>query len=169
MKNIFKYLSTMALCVAMTGLVACEPEPDPTPTYSESNTYAIIYNGNPIAAGEILSYHPTITETANDLAVIHLLLENKTGATQTTKMKVEKIEGPASMDDLMICFGEECNNPTAPWTSPVFSLEPGVNEQLPITFDYTPSKVTEKTTYRMTIGKGASLEDPQVILINVNA
>ena len=38
-----------------------------------------------------------------------------------------------------------------------------------VKFDYAPSKVTSKTTYRLTLGKGASLDDPQVILINVNA
>lgn len=172
MKKMFKYLASLAMCVALAGLTACEPEPDPEPTpdtYTESGSYAILYNGEAIAAGETLTYNPSIGETTNDLAVIHLLFENKTESPLSTVMKVEKIEGPAAMDDLMVCFGEECNSPTAPWTSNPFTLEPGVNSDFPVTFDYAPSKVTSKTTYRMTIGKGSALEDPQVILINVNA
>ncbi len=163
-------MASMAMCVALMGLVACEPDPEPTPDIlTESSTYAIHYNGNAVAAGETIVIHPSLDEISNDLAIVHLLLENKTNTIQSTAMKVEKIEGPAAMDDLMICFGEDCNSPTAPWTSSTFNLEPGVNENFPISFDYAPRKVSEKTTYRMTIGKGTSLEDPQVILINVNA
>ena len=171
MKNIFKYLAVMAMSVALTGLVACDPEPDPEPTpdtYTESTTYAIIYEDNAVAAGTTLVYNPSDDEIRNGLAVIHLLLENKTSETVSTVMIVEKTEGPAAMDDLMICFNEDCNNPTAPWTSSPFTLEPGVNYQMPISFDYNPSKVTSKTTYRVSICKSGSLEDPQVIFINVN-
>ncbi len=172
MKNIFKYLATMAMCVALTGLVACDPEPDPEPTpdtYTESATYGIIYDDAHVAAGEILTIHPTLGEIDNDFVSIELLPENKTDNSLETKMKVELLEGPDVMKDIMICYGETCKNPTCPWTSDAFTLEPGVNYNMLVKFDYAPSKVTSKTTYRLTLGKGASLDDPQVILINVNA
>ena len=171
MKNIFKYLATMAMCVALTGLVACDPDdPEPTPdTYTESATYGIIYNESHVAAGEILTIHPTLSELSNDFATIELLPENKTANNLETRMKVELLEGPDVMKDIMICYGETCKNPTCPWTSDPFTLVPGVNNDMLIKFDYSPSKVTEKTTYRLTLGKGTSLDDPQTILINVNA
>lgn len=172
MKNIFKYLALTAMCVAMTGMAACEPDPDPDPTpdtYTESATYGIIYEGSNVAAGEILAIHPSASEITLDFASIELLPENKTGNNLETKLKVELLEGPDAMKDIMICYGETCKNPTCPWTSDAFTLAPGVNNDMLIKFDYSPSKVTSKTTYRMTIGKGESLEDPQVILINVNA
>ena len=172
MKNIFKYLAAMAMCVALTGLVACDPEPDPQPepdTYTESTTYGIIYNEEYVAAGQTLVIHPTAEELNNDFSTIELLLDNKTSDDITTTMKVEKTEGPDAMNDIMICYGETCKNGSCPWSSDPFILEPGINYNMMIKFDYSPSLVTSKTTYRMTIGKGASFEDPQVIFINVNA
>lgn len=174
MKKMFNYLATMAMCVALTGLMACNDDPEPTPEpepnpYTESNTYAINYNNSAIAAGTTLEYHPTSSQIEMDFATIELIPVNKTDGNLATVLKVEKIEGPETMDDIMICYGETCKNPHCPWVSDPFTLVPGENNQMLIKFDYTPSMVTSKTTYRMTMGKGATLDDPQVILINVNA
>ncbi len=169
MKTIFKKLAMMAIGVALFGLVACEKEKEEDTTYTESTSYGIVYEGNHIAAGETITIHPSRNEMENDFATIHLLLDNKTNANLTSVLKIEKVEGPATMNDIMICYGETCKNGSCPWVSDPFTLVPGINEDMLIKFDYTPSNVTEKTTYRMTIGKGASLEDPQAILINVNA
>ena len=37
-----------------------------------------------------------------------------------------------------------------------------------ITIDYAPSAVTARTIYRITLGKGTSLEDPQVFFLNLH-
>ena len=172
MKNIFKTMSMIAISTAMFALSACggdEPTPDNNETYNESGSYAILYNGSAVAAGETLTFHPSASEIDFDWATIHLLPENKTGNALSTVMKVELAEGPDAMKDLSICYGETCKTGVAPWTSDPFTLEPGVNQNMEILFDYTPSKVTAKTTFKLTMGKGTAMEDPQVIFINVNA
>lgn len=172
MKNIFKSLAMIAIGTAMLGLVACEDtDDDPidtTETYSESASYAIIYNGDAIAAGATLEVHPTIDQVTMDFAAINILLENKTDGNLETMIKMEKLEGPDEMNKIMICYGETCKNPDCPWTSDAFTLTPGINENMAISFDYTPSKVGNKTVYRMTVGKAASLDDAQVILISIS-
>lgn len=169
MKNIFfKYLAAVAISIATLGLTSCDKEPEPEPN-TESTSFAILYNGNAVAAGSTLDFHPSADEIANDWAQVDLRLENKTSENIQAVLKVEMVEGPDAMNRIAICYGETCKNPLCPWTSDSFTLTPGVNQNLPIHYDYSPSMVTEKTTYRFTVAKASNLDDPQVIFITVNA
>ncbi len=169
MKKITKLLTAAAMLFAVAGFAACGEDEPETTTYTESNSYAIIYEGESIAAGQTITYHPTDRQIDLDLAAIDLLMENKTDANLETCIKIEKLEGPEEMNNLMICYGETCKSPTAPWTSDAFTLTPGVNDNMQVKFDYSPSAVTSKTVYRFTVAKSGSMGDPQVILINVCA
>ncbi len=162
MKNILKTLAFMVIGLAMTSIVACEKDDTDTPSY------AIHYNGAVVADGETIVYNPGLNEINMDWATIELLPENKTSNTLETVMKIELVEGPADMNDLSICYGETCKTGVAPWTSDPFNLTAGLNQNMLIKFDYTPSKVTEKTTYRLTLGNGSSMKNPYVVYINVN-
>ena len=178
MKNIFKYLAVAAMSVALTGLVACDPEPKPEPepapdttpsNYEESGSYAIQYHGDVLTAGQTINYYPTEEEFTNDLANFKFYINNKTDGNLSTCLKIEKMAGDDVMDNIMICFGETCKSGVCPWISDPFNLVPGVNENLPIKFSYSPSLVTSTTKYRFTIGKGTDLEDPQVMILNATA
>lgn len=163
MKNILKTLALIVMSTAMIGFASCEKNTDDTPAY------AIHYNGAAMAADATIDIQPNLIETQNDFASIDLLLENKTSDNLSTCIKVEMLEGPDAMKDLMICYGTTCKNPTCPWTSDAFTLTPGVNENMAIKFDYAPSKVTTKTVYRMTVGKAGSLDNSQTLLISITA
>ena len=172
MKNMFKYLAVVAMSVALMSVVACKekpenPEPTPDPT-TESSSYAFQYNGTILAAGDTADYHPTLQQSANDVANVDFYLVNKTNANLGSVLKVERAEGPASFDELEICYEGQCRTGSCPYTTSVLDLVPGVNTDMKITIDYTPSAVTARTIYRITLGKGTSLEDPQVFFLNLH-
>ncbi len=167
MKKTFRLMFATIISVAMIGLVSCKEKPEDNPA-TESSTYSIIYNGEAIAAGATIEYHASLSEVENDFASLDILFENKTNDEQPTAIKLEKVEGPDALNKLMVCFGETCNEFSFPWTSDVVIFTPGINQNKVLKLEYTPSQITSKTTYRLTIGKEASLSDPQVVLININ-
>lgn len=176
MKNVFRIMLAAAMSVAMLALVACDPEkPDPEQnnpsgdSYTESTSYGIIIDGQNVAAGATINHVPSATETENDFASVDMLINNKTNDDLPTCLKVELLEGPDAMERFMMCYGPTCKEGHCPWTSDVFTLVPGINEDMLIKFEYYPSSVTSKTVYRITVGKGTKLSDPQVILINAKA
>lgn len=165
MKNIFKYVAVAAISIAMMGLVSCKKDDSTT----ESATYAYVYQDQTVKANETIVFHPSQQEIRDDFATVEFLIENKTSEELSSVMKVEKVEGPEALNDLMICYGSTCKNGPCPWVSDPFMLVPGINQNMVIKLDYFPSQVTSKTVYRITIGKGTSISDPQVMLLNVNA
>jgi hypothetical protein len=170
MKKTFRIMLAAAVSVAMLGFTACK-EKEENQTHdekTESATYAIHYDGSAVAAGSTIIYQPTLTESNADFASVDLLLENKTNANQQTCLKIERTEGPDQMNHIMICYGETCKDGDCPWSSDAFTLVPGINNDMLVKFEYSPSQVTSKTTYRLTVGKGATFTDPQVVYINVN-
>ena len=177
MKSIFKTMAVVAMSVALAGVVACgdkenttpEPQPGPDDSFQESNTFALHYQDRTLEAGQTVYYYPTAEEADNDWAVVHFQMENKTDANVDTYMKVELAEGPEAMGHLTICFGETCKSGVCPWTSDAIPLTPGINYNQEVSLDYSPSNVTSKAVYRITIGKGANLEDPQVMFIDMAA
>lgn len=170
MKSIFKYLAVAAMAIALTGLTGCKEKPEDT-THSEtdeSTSYAFQYQGSTPAAGATVDFTPNMQQTANDWAAVDFYMVNKTSADLQSVLKVERKSGPASFDNLSICYGETCKTGTCPYTSDVMTLTPGVNTDLRVTIDYAPSAVTEETVYRITLGKGTALDDPQVLYINLH-
>ena len=176
MKSIFKTLALMAMSIAMVGLVACDPEPDPEPDTTPSvdptvasTTYAFNYQNRSLEPGQTVYFYPTAQEENNDWATVRFFIENKTSDNVDAYIKIEKVEGPDAMNDLSVCFGETCKTGTCPWKYGPISLAPGVNNDLPILFDYSPSKVGNKTVYMIMIGTGENLLDPQVMYLDVAA
>lgn len=172
MKNIFKYLAVMAMSVAMMGLTACsDPDPDPEPQpdpNTESTSFAFNYQGRTLEAGQTVYYYPTMSEVSNDWATVHLMMENRTDGNLDTYIKVELASGPETFNDLSICFGETCKTGTCPWNYGPIVLTPGVNTNMEVLVDYMPSKAADAPgVYRITIGKGESMADPQTMFLSM--
>ena len=168
MKKTIRIVLAAAMSMAMLTLAACKDKPEDNNALTESLTYAVIWDGSAIAAGATIDYHPSLIETEMDFAALDILFENKTDSDQPTAIKMEKVEGPASMDNLMICFGVTCNEFPIPWTSDVVTMHPGINEDQVLKVEYAPSQITSNTTFRLTVGKTAALNDPQVVYIKFN-
>jgi hypothetical protein len=172
MKNIFKYLAVTVISIATLGLTACDPEPTPGPDNptTESTSYAFHYQNRALEQNQTIYYYPTAQEVANNWATVHLFMENKTDVALETYMKVEVENGPESFNNLSICFGETCKTGTCPWKYGPINLTPGVNTNMEVLLDYLPSNAAEANgVYRITIGKGADLEDPQVMFLSMSS
>lgn len=161
MKKVFRIMLAAAMGVAMLGFTACKEKE------SNPDIYSFIYEGQAASDGQNIVYTATSDEVRNDWAIVEFLLENKTDANQQACLKVERIEGPEAMNDINICFGETCKTGKCPWTSEPFTLVPGINNDMNISFDYMPSQVTGKTVYRLTVGTGTSLSEPKTLLLEV--
>ena len=172
MKNMFKYLAAMAMSVALTGMVACtdpDPEPEPMPDPGvQSTVYAFQYQGRILEAGDTIVFFPTEQQISAGDAVVHFRMVNNTQEDLSTVMEVKKVAGPREYNTLSICF-EDCRDYQLPWTSNPFTLVPGVNSDVAIHYD--PSQITGTNTmlYRITIGKGTAMEDPQVMFLSMSA
>lgn len=161
MKNsIFKGLALTAMTIVMMGLVSCGDKDEPA-------IYGFQYDGKAVAADATVYFTPTTTQVRDDWAVAEFMMENLTDANLETVMKVEVVSGPTELNALTICFGETCRIGTCPWTSDPFTLVPGVNTEVPVHLEYAPSVINGTSVYRITIGKGAALENPQVMYIDI--
>lgn len=164
MKNMFKYLAAMAMGVALMGMVACT---DPEVVEENLDIYAFQFNDQTVADGATVYFTPSISQVGNDWAQVYFYMENKSDANVETVMKVERMSGSAELDNLSICFGETCKAGTCPWTSDAFTLVPGLNRDLPVIIDYSPSVISGTSVYRITIGQGAELKNSRVMLLDI--
>ena len=174
MKNIFKTLAIAAMSIAMVSLVACDPKPDPDPTPASdptvaSSLYAFQYDNQTVAPGDTIQFHPNRNQINNDMAQVDFYMVNKTEQELLTVMKVELVSGPAELNLLEICYSDNCRTYPCPWTSDTFTLVPGVNTDMKMTIDYAPSVINGESIYRITIGKGAAMEEPQVMFLSMYA
>ncbi|MBO4586431.1 MAG: hypothetical protein J5677_01265 [Bacteroidales bacterium] len=175
MKKITKYFMAVVLTMAMTGFSGCgeKDNGNEEQPVTESTTYAIHHMNRVLEAGQTVYYHPTESQKDNDWAIVEFLLENKSTENQLTYLKVERIDGPSSFDELTICFGTDCHIGTCPWITKeneAITLVPGVNNNIPISVEYVPSNAASSNgVYRITVGKGSSLSDPQVMYLNMAA
>ena len=179
MKRIWRLTLLTAVLVSAMGMTACEKEENndnngggqQTPA-DNSPAYAFVYQGQVLAAGDTIYYYPTSEEASDtiDQAAVEFYLKNLTDANKETQMLFEMTEGSMAMANyLEVCFGDGCSGGRSPWTSSVFTLAPGLNENLPVKFDYAPSKVTETTVIRVKVGENSSLARSQVMYLNVAA
>ena len=146
MKNIFKYLATTAIAVAMFGLTACDPEnPEPEPdnqpqTYeldeieNVGTLFAIHFNGETIQPGATITYNATASDLADNFAAINMYIENLSSNEVTAIHRIEIAEGPADMNEYDVCAGGSC-----PWNGQPYVLAPGINETMPITMEFHPN------------------------------
>lgn len=155
------------LMLATVGFVACGDKDngkDDTPTtYEESASFSFYYQGQKIAAGGTVEAVPTADQLRNDFANLDLVVENKTDATVQATIKANRTEGNGG-SEIELCFNGSCRQ--IPLGDVVnLTLEPGQSNANIVTYDYTPSEITSTTVYRITVGKGENMDDPQVVFI----
>lgn len=174
-----RIIRSLAIVLLTLGVAACDknnegnetPTPQPTPV-DTTPAYAFVYQGQTLSAGDTIQYYPTAEEAdpENDMAAVVFYLNNLTGTAQQTCMKVVMEEGPMSMGSyLEVCFGSECTGGPNPWTSNAFNVNPGLNSDLPIKFDYRPSLVDGTALFKFVVGQNTSLARPQTMYIRVAA
>lgn len=168
MKKFTHYFMAAMLTLASAGFMACEEENNNPTTYTESALFSFYYQGQKIAAGDTVEAIPTSEQIRIDFANMDLMIDNKTGAEVQVKLKAEKIEGPAAADHIELCFDGACREGNCPWITDLFTLVAGQGDANKVTYDYTPSAITQPIVYRLTVGKGGNMEEPQVIFIKHN-
>jgi len=122
-----------------------------------------------VAAGATVEYTLTQQEIDNDDSDAEFFVKNKTNATVQRVFKVELADGPATMGiDAPICYGV-CEPHNLPYTSNAVDLASGTDEK-PIQIHLYPTfhGNAHTGTYKITVGKGAGLEDPQVFFLKFN-
>lgn len=165
MKKISKLMMAAVMMMATVSFASCSD--DEKESISDSNYYSILYMGRTLEAGQTVYFNPTDDEITNDFATVTLLINNKTEQELNTKMKIEKLSGPEVMNNLLVCYGETCTTGTCPWTSSNMALHPGVNQDMAIKIEYSPSQVTSTTKYRITVGEGGNFKNPQVMYLEL--
>ena len=164
------------MTMAMVGFVACKKDDDnktdepEQQTYEESTTFEILHNGQALAAGATVDYTLSAEELANDDAEVGFFVKNKSNNSVQRVFKVELVEGPSSMaEHAPICYGV-CEDLACPYTSGAITLAAGATDNQAIIIHLYPTMNGDAHTgtYKITVGKGAGLEDPQVCFLKFN-
>ena len=153
--------------MATVAFTACsEKDNDPKESYEASTTFDILHNGQAVAAGATVEHTLTAEEIRNDDAEVSLYVKNKSNATVQRVFKVELSDGPSSMANAPICYGQ-CTEHQLPYTSEAVAIAAGTTDSKPIQIHLYPSQHGDahSGTYKVTVGKGANLEDPQVCFV----
>lgn len=161
-----KFLMAAFVMMATVSLTGCNKDDEKTgETYPASTSYAIHYQGRVLEPGQTVVYNVTEADRTADEAMVDFFIENKTQESLQTRFKVEFVEGPDSMNELPVCYGQ-CKPVTCPYQSEVFTLEPGVDTRA-LQIHCYPSlhQAGAKGTYKITVGKTGSMDDPQVFFL----
>lgn len=171
MKKTFKMMMAAVMTMAMVGFVACSKDDDKKTdepqqqTYEASGSYAIHYMGRTLEPGQTVYHNVTEAEKEADEAVDDFHIENLRDLTLGTRFKVEFVSGPTSMNEVPVCYGQ-CKSVICPYTSNEFDLASGLDPiALQVHCYPRDHEAGSKGTYRITVGIGESLEDPQVFFL----
>lgn len=165
-----KLFLTAFVMMATVSLVACGDDDKPENSssdpeqYTESSTFALIYAEHAVAAGDTVVYTRT-----SQLAVVNFDIVNKTQQSHDAYFRVEKLEGPAYMNDMGFCT-DVCDNFSCPFTAPSpahpFTIPAGGTEYFDFQFQGTFDTGTT-ALYKIVCGSGEALEDPQVFFLRI--
>jgi hypothetical protein len=169
MKKFTKFLMAGIMMSAMVGFISCsKDEEKEETTIEESTSYAIYYEGQALTAGQTIVVSPTADLSENPDVAADLFMYNKTSNTLNTCFKVELVDGPASMNEAPVCYGV-CQSQQLPYTHEPISLAPGMDPKPIQVHVYMGLHEGAHTgTYRITVGEGTSLANPQVCNIKFN-
>ena len=170
MKKTFRILMAAFVLTATFGLTACDPDqdkptPEPIENYEPSSTYALYVGDTEIPVGDTYTYTATNDDLNNDEIVVYFIIENKTTSPAPTSHKFELVEGPTAFNGYEVCAGDTC-----PWDGKPYIMQPGKNPTKPIKYDIIPSECPAGSSalYKLTVGRGNGLSDPQVIFFRLN-
>jgi hypothetical protein len=169
MKKTMKFLLAAFVMMATVSLTGCNKDDENSgETYPASTSYAVHYQGQALAPGQKVVYNITDADKETDEATVDFYIKNLTQESLQTRFKVELEDGPESMKDLPVCYGQ-CKPVTCPYTWNVFTLVPGLDQQaLEIHCYPSMHDAGSQGTYKITVGKGGDMEDPQVFFLQFN-
>lgn len=170
MKKFTKFLMAGIMMSAMVGFISCsKDEEKEETTIEESTSYAIYYEGQALTAGQTIVVSPTADLSENPDVAADLFMYNKTSNTLNTCFKVELVEGPESMGaDVPVCYGV-CRMHNLPYTHESIALAPGLDQNAIQVHVYTDMREgINNATYRITVGEGNQLANPQVCNVKFN-
>ena len=168
MKNLMA-LATMAATLGMVSCTEKENVNTETPSNSDEVLYVFHYQGRTLEPGQTVYFYPTAEDIQDDWSTTtDIFIENTSDADLQSVLKLEKVSGNDAADEVLFCFGEQCRSAACPWTSETLTITPGINENLPLHVQYTPSEVEGTTVYRITVGKGSSLSNSQTMLLSLS-
>ena len=164
MKTMKLFLAAFVMMATAT-LVGCSKDEEKQNDYPASTSYAIHYMDRVLEPGQMVVYNITDADRTNDEAMVDFFVENLTQESLQTRFKVEFVEGPDSMKELPVCY-DQCKPVTCPYQSEVFTLAPGIDSKA-IQIHCYPGmhQAGVKGTYKLTVGKTGSMEDPQVFFL----
>lgn len=169
------FLTVAVAMLAFAGLGSCSkdddkksnstpaPAPAPEVVYTESNTFAIKYEGASVAAGDTVTY----VYSGAAIPVVNFAVVNKTSEPKNAFFKVEKLEGPAVMNEMGFCT-DVCDDFACPFVAPSernFTVPAG--EEAHFHMQFLLDEGTGTALYRMSAGSGHEVQDPQVIFVKV--
>lgn len=159
MKKATRILMAAFVMAATFGFASCgdDTKDNNDQIYEESASYSILFNGNAVAAGSTV-------ESAEGFKV-DLYLANKTDGELDTRFKVEKVSGPDAMNTIGVCI-DVCTQQRCPYTSKSITIPAG-GRQL-ISLEYMSESSDMTATYKLTVGEGASLNNPQVVFVKLS-
>ena len=160
MKKATRILMAAFVMAATFGFASCgdDTKDNNDQIYEESASYSILFNGNAVAAGSTV-------ESAEGFKV-DLYLANKTDGELDTRFKVEKVSGPDAMNKIGVRI-DVCTEQNRPYTSPNLNIAAGGQQYISI--EYLSERATSMTaTYKLTVGEGLALNNPQVIFVKLN-
>ena len=161
------FLAAFVMMATVTFTACGDKDNDPEEqSYQASATFDILYSGQAVAAGATVEYALTAEEVSFDDCEVSLYVKNKSNATVQRVFKVELSDGPSSMANAPICYGQ-CTEHQLPYTSEAVAIAAGTTDSKPIQIHLYPSQHGDahSGTYKVTVGKGANLEDPQVCFV----
>ena len=168
MKKITHFMMAAAVMLASFSFVACGKDDEKENKYEESNSYAIYHEGHALAAGETITITPSEEQRQLMDVEADIYMYNKTENTLNTCFKVELAEGPESMkNEAPVCYGV-CQTQQLPYIHEPISLAPGLDSKPIQVHVYMDMHETHTGTYRITVGEGTSLANPQVCYIKFN-
>ena len=160
-----KLFLTAFVMMATVSLVGCSKDDEKEDNYTNSSSYAVRYQGRALEPGQKIVHTVTDAEREVFEVIEAFHFENKTESALQTRYKVEFVEGAESMKEVPVCYGE-CRTVTCPFSSEVFSLAPGVdNQEFSIHCSPDFHDAGAKGTYKITVGKTGSMDDPQVFFV----
>jgi len=161
-----KLLMAAFVMMATVSFVSCNKDKDEeSENYQASTSYAVHYQNSVLEPGQTVVHRVTDIERGAGEALEAFFLENKSDVALQTRYKVELVEGPATMKDVPVCYGE-CRVVTCPYQSEIFSLAPGVdNNEFSIHCYPDFHEAGVLGTYKITVGKTGSMDDPQVFFV----
>lgn len=164
MKKMKLFLAAFVM-MATVSLVGCSKDEEKT-TYEASTTFDIIHNNQTVAAGATVEYTLGAEEFDGEVS---LFVKNKSTNTVQRVFKVELVEGPATMANAPICYGQ-CTEQHLPYTSEPAAIAAGATDAQAIQIHLWPDMHVDAHTgtYKVTVGNGANLEDPQVCFVKFN-